>query len=85
MNGKGDANRTADRESYRKNYGRIFKRRKKMDEADVLRKVIAAAHEQLDRDSKELERLRRENARLQAENEGLRKLPLVDWDWVQED
>ena len=85
MNGKGDANRTADRESYRKNYGRIFKRRKKMDEADVLRKVIAAAHEQLDRDSKELERLRRENARLQAENEGLRKLPLVNWGWEQED
>ena len=85
MNGKGDANRTADRGSYRKNYGRIFKRRKKMDESDVLRKVIAAAHEQLDRDSKELERLRRENARLQAENEGLRKLPLVNWGWEQED
>ena len=56
-----------------------------MDEADVLRKVIAAAHEQLERDGEELERLQQENARLQAENEGLRKLPMVDWDWLEED
>ena len=88
MNGKGDANRTTDRGSYRKNYGRIFKRRKKMDEDEYNegfdRGVLQGDHERQALKA-EIKRLKIENARLQVENEGLRKLPLVNWGWEQED